>query len=32
MKNPATGRMERFEGFLGGQATHLFEMTKMPVQ
>jgi len=24
-----TGQMERFEGFLGGQATHLFEMTKL---
>ena len=29
MKNPVTGQMERFEGFLGGQATHLFEMTKL---
>jgi hypothetical protein len=29
IKNPATGEMERFEGFLGGQATHLFEMTKV---
>ncbi|OGR82809.1 MAG: hypothetical protein A2901_05465 [Elusimicrobia bacterium RIFCSPLOWO2_01_FULL_54_10] len=28
VKNPATGEMERFEGFLGGQATNLFEMTK----
>jgi len=26
--NPATGQKERFEGFLGGQATNLFEMTK----
>lgn len=29
LKNPATGQMERFEGFLGGQATNLFEMTKL---
>ena len=28
IKNPQTGQMERFEGFLGGQATNLFEMTK----
>lgn len=28
VRNPATGREERFEGFLGGQATNLFEMTK----
>jgi hypothetical protein len=28
MKNSATGEMERFEGFLGAQATNLFEMTK----
>ncbi len=28
MKNPVTGNMERFEGFLGGQATNLFDMTK----
>jgi hypothetical protein len=28
LKNPVTGRSERFEGFLGGQATNLFEMTK----
>jgi hypothetical protein len=28
IKNPGTGRMERFEGFLGGQATNLFDMTK----
>lgn len=27
-KNPTTGRRERFEGFLGGQAAPLFEMTK----
>ena len=26
--NPQTGRSERFEGFLGAQATHLFDMTK----
>ncbi len=25
-----TGQMHRFEGFLGQQATHLFEMTKSP--
>lgn len=31
MKNPQTGHLERFEGFLGGQATHLFEMTKLKV-
>ncbi len=29
MKNPLTGKMERFEGFLGAQATHLFDMTKL---
>ncbi|OGR92309.1 MAG: hypothetical protein A2992_06695 [Elusimicrobia bacterium RIFCSPLOWO2_01_FULL_59_12] len=29
MKNPMTGKMERFEGFLGGQAANLFEMTKL---
>jgi len=29
VKNPATGKMERFEGFLGAQATHLFDMTKL---
>lgn len=29
LKNPLTGQMERFEGFLGGQATHLFDMTKL---
>jgi hypothetical protein len=29
MKNPATGKMERFEGFLGAQATNLFDMTKL---
>ena len=28
IKNPVTGVPERFEGFLGGQATNLFEMTK----
>lgn len=27
-KNSVTGNMERFEGFLGAQATNLFEMTK----
>jgi hypothetical protein len=26
--NPATGRAEKFQGFLGGQATNLFDMTK----
>ncbi len=26
--DPETGKSIRFEGFLGGQATHLFEMTK----
>ena len=29
MKNPLTGQMERFEGFLGAQATNLFDMTKL---
>jgi hypothetical protein len=29
IKNPVTGAMERFEGFLGGQATNLFDMTKL---
>jgi hypothetical protein len=29
LKNPVTGNMERFEGFLGGQATNLFDMTKL---
>ena len=29
MKNPITGKMERFEGFLGAQATNLFDMTKL---
>jgi hypothetical protein len=29
MKDPVTGQMTRFEGFLGGQATNLFDMTKM---
>jgi len=28
-KNPATGKMERFEAFLGPQATNLFDMTKL---
>lgn len=27
-QNPITGANERFEGFLGPQATHLFEMTR----
>ncbi|MBI3013372.1 MAG: DUF1338 family protein, partial [Elusimicrobia bacterium] len=29
LKNPLTGQMERFEGFLGAQATHLFDMTAL---
>jgi hypothetical protein len=29
VKNPETGKMERFEGFLGPQATNLFDMTKL---
>jgi hypothetical protein len=29
MKNPLTGKVERFEGFLGAQATNLFDMTKL---
>jgi hypothetical protein len=28
IKDPTTGNMGRFEGFLGGQATQLFDMTK----
>lgn len=28
VKNPETGRGERFEGFLGSQASQLFEMTR----
>jgi len=28
--DPITGQPTRFEGFLGPQATHLFEMTKVP--
>ncbi len=27
--NPSSGKKERFEGFLGPQATHLFDMTKL---
>jgi hypothetical protein len=27
--DPASGKMTRFEGFLGQQATHLFEMTRV---
>ena len=27
--NPETGRTEPFDGFLGPQATHLFEMTRL---
>ena len=30
IKNSSTGKMERFEGFLGSQATNLFEMTARP--
>jgi hypothetical protein len=29
MKNPVTGQMERYEAFLGPQATNLFDMTKL---
>ena len=29
LKNPMTGEMQRFEGFLGPQATNLFDMTKL---
>lgn len=29
VKNPATGRRERFQGFLGAQATNLFDMTRL---
>lgn len=29
MTDPLTGRQERFQGFLGGQAAQLFEMTKV---
>jgi len=32
ISDPETGRKGRFEGFLGGQATHLFEMTKRAAQ
>jgi len=32
LTDPATGRRQRFEGFLGAQATHLFEMTRLPKQ
>jgi hypothetical protein len=28
--DPQTGKQVRFEGFLGSQATHLFEMTRLP--
>lgn len=28
--DPQTGQTVRFEGFLGSQATHLFEMTRLP--
>ena len=28
--DPQTGKKVRFEGFLGPQATHLFEMTRLP--
>jgi hypothetical protein len=27
--DPATGKQQRFEGFLGPQATNLFEMTRV---
>jgi hypothetical protein len=27
--DPATGKQVRFEGFLGPQATNLFEMTRL---
>ena len=30
IKNPITGTLERFEGFLGSQAANLFEMTAHP--
>jgi hypothetical protein len=29
LKDPATGRRRRFEGFLGAQATNLFDMTRL---
>lgn len=29
VSDPETGRRARFEGFLGGQAAQLFEMTKL---
>lgn len=29
VRNPKTRRLERFEGFLGGQAARLFDMTKL---
>ena len=29
LKNPVSGKMERFQGFLGAQATNLFDMTKL---
>ncbi len=32
IRDPHTGHLERFEGFLGGQATNLFDMTKRKPQ
>jgi hypothetical protein len=29
LPDPATGKYSRFEGFLGSQATNLFEMTRV---
>ncbi len=29
LPNPETGKLERFQGFLGGQASRLFDMTKL---
>ena len=29
VQDPATGKLTRFEGFLGAQATNLFEMTRV---
>jgi hypothetical protein len=29
VRDPATGQLTRFEGFLGSQATNLFEMTRV---
>jgi hypothetical protein len=30
VSDPETGKRARFEGFLGPQATQLFEMTRLP--